>query len=141
MSRLAVVDTNVLVSGLLSFDESSPTARIVDGMLLGSFLFLLSEDLLAEYWEVLRRPAIRKRHGLVDRELESVLTAIVSNGAIRDLERSSTSAPDRTDQHLWDLLAAEPGVVLVTGDELLKRKPLSGTEVLSPREFFETIDS
>lgn len=140
MSRLAVVDTNVLISGLLSSDESSPTARIVDGMLRGSFLFLLSDDLLPEYWEVLRRPAIRKRHGLTERELESVLTAIVSNGAIRSPDRSDTSAPDRTDQHLWDLLATEPDVVLVTGDELLRRKPPIDSEVLSPREFLEFVD-
>ena len=41
MQRL-VVDTNVLVAGLLTTEQESPTARIADGMLNGRVLFLLS---------------------------------------------------------------------------------------------------
>ena len=40
MQRL-VVDTNVLVAGLLTTEQASPTARIVDGLLNGRVLFLL----------------------------------------------------------------------------------------------------
>jgi len=47
MQRL-VVDTNVLVAGLLTTEQASPTARIVDGLLNGRVLFLLSPRLLAE---------------------------------------------------------------------------------------------
>ncbi len=53
--RLVVVDTNVLVSGLIGSQVSSPPCRIVDEMLHGSFGFLLSLDLLAEYRKVLLR--------------------------------------------------------------------------------------
>ena len=45
--RLVIVDTNVLVAGLLTANEESPTARVVDGMLNGELLFLLSPALLA----------------------------------------------------------------------------------------------
>jgi hypothetical protein len=48
IQRLAVVDTNVVVEGLLTKDPAAPTARILDGMLAGSFPFILSVVLLAE---------------------------------------------------------------------------------------------
>ena len=65
----AVIDTNVVVSGLIGGEHQSPTTAILDAMLGGSFTFLLSLDLLAEYREVLLRPAIRRRHGLTDAEV------------------------------------------------------------------------
>ena len=47
--RIAILDTNVFVAGLLSQEKSSPTVRILDGMLLGVFAYLLSPALLSEY--------------------------------------------------------------------------------------------
>ena len=43
-----VVDTNVVVAALLTADAAAPPARILDGMLGGRFLYLLSPALLAE---------------------------------------------------------------------------------------------
>ena len=69
MSRPAViVDTNVVVAGLLTRDNASPVARILDGMLVAAFPFVMSEALLAEYRTVLVRPALRRLHGLTDNE-------------------------------------------------------------------------
>jgi len=56
----AVIDTNVVVSGLLTSLAASPTVRILDGMLVGAFRFLLSVELLAEYRAVLLRQKIRR---------------------------------------------------------------------------------
>ena len=68
MSRQAViVDTNVVVAGLLTGNATSPVARILDGMLGAAFPFVVSEALLAEYRAVLVRPALRKLHGLKTR--------------------------------------------------------------------------
>ena len=53
-----VVDTNVVVSGLITSDATAPTARILDAMLRGELRFLLSEELLSEYRSVLLRPKI-----------------------------------------------------------------------------------
>jgi hypothetical protein len=46
-SAPAVIDTNVVVSGVLTENPASPTVRILDGMLAGRFRFLLSVDLVA----------------------------------------------------------------------------------------------
>jgi len=46
-AALVVVDTNVVVAGLITQDPSSPTVRTLDAMLSGSLMFLMSPELLA----------------------------------------------------------------------------------------------
>ena len=78
----AVIDTNVVVSGILACAPKSPTVKILDGMLAGRFRFLLSVELLAEYAEVLSRRRIRRFHGLSEAEIDTVLTQIAANGVV-----------------------------------------------------------
>lgn len=61
--RPFVIDTNVVVAGLITRANDSPVRRLLDGLLAGTIPFVLSQDLLAEYRRVLLRPAIRKRQG------------------------------------------------------------------------------
>ncbi len=135
----AVVDTNVVVAGLLTSDVDSPTARILDGMLEARFPFLLSVALLAEYREVLLRPRIHQRHRLSEGEIDSILTAIALNGVVRDPQGVGAPAPQRGDAHLWELLASQPGSVLVTGDKALFREAPKAASVLSPAGFVERL--
>ena len=137
---VAVVDTNVLVAGLLTRDLGSPVARLLDGMPSGSFAFLVSPALLREYREVLLRPAIARRHGLTEREVDGILTEIMANARWRE-PRSAAQAPDRGDDHLWALLAAQPGAVLVTGDQPLLNNPPAFAAVVSARSFVELLGS
>ena len=132
--RAAVIDTNVVVAGLITADAGSPTARILDGMRRGAFPFLLSDRLLAEYREVLLRAKIRKLHGLAPDDADKILTEIATHAIVRE-PAVRTGAPDAKDNHLWSLLLEQPGCVLVTGDLALGRKPPPGRDVLSPREF------
>jgi putative PIN family toxin of toxin-antitoxin system len=138
-SPVAVIDTNVVVSGLLTGEPASPTAVIVESMLRGRFTYLLSLELLAEYREVLLRPRIRRRHGLDAEDVEALLTDLALNGSVRDPPRVAGALPDLGDRHLWDLLQSEPNAVLVTGDEaFLERAPGPG-RVLSPRRFLSRL--
>lgn len=130
----AVIDTNVVVAGLLTGSADSPTARILDGMRKGAFPFLLSTVLLAEYREVLLRRKIRALHGLTERDVDALLTAIAANAIVREPE-ARTGAPDAKDDHLWSLLQGQPDSVLVTGDLALARSPPPGSAVLQPRKF------
>lgn len=130
----AVIDTNVVVAGLITADAGSPTARILDGMRRGAFPFLLSDPLLAEYRGVLLRAKIRKRHGLAASEVDKLLAEIATHAIVRE-PAARAGAPDAKDNHLWSLLLDLPGSVLVTGDLALGRKPPPGSDVLTPREF------
>jgi len=137
----AVIDTNVVVCGLLTSLAASPTARIVDGMLAGRFRFLLSIELLAEYRSVLLRPKIRRRHGLSPGEVDVLLTEIATNGAALDVGAPVRGADKKGDDHLWRILEAAPSAVLVTGDRRLIEKPAEGARVLTPRAFAEVLAS
>lgn len=130
----AVIDTNVVVAGLLTGSAESPTARILDGMRNGAFPFLLSTELLAEYREVLLREKIRSLHGLSEQEADLLLTVLATNAIVREPE-TRTGAPDAKDDHLWSLLQSEAKTVPVTGDGALAKSPPPKSAVLAPREF------
>ena len=135
---LVVVDTNVVVAGLLTSDSTSPVSRILDGMLAGAFSFVVSEPLLAEYHAVLVRPKLQVLHGLALAEVESILTDLALNAMVLNpLTKLAPPAPDAGDQLLWDLLAARPGLVLVTGDKLLLEDAGMEGRVITLREFVE----
>ena len=135
MTRPAViVDTNVVVAGLLTAHEASPVARILDGMLAAAFPFVVSEALLAEYRTVLVRPNLRKLHGLTVAQVEAILTDLAQH-AIVLVPVGAPPAPDPGDQLLWELLAARADLVLVTGDKLLLRDAGMRGRVISPQAF------
>ena len=135
--RVAVVDTNVVVSGLISAEVDSPTRIVLDGMLRGRFAYVVSVELLAEYRQVLLRERVQKRHGLSEAEIDTILVRIAANGIVCEPVAATVGAPDPGDEHLWRLLAAQPDAELVTGDRVLVENPPPGAVVITPREFVE----
>jgi predicted nucleic acid-binding protein len=129
-----VVDTNVVVAGLITGDQASPVARILDGMLAADWPFALSEPLIAEYDRVLHRPALMRLHGLPSAAIESLLTDLVQRGIVIQPARGP-AAPDPGDQMLWDLLACRADLRLVTGDRALLAAPDMAGRVISPARF------
>ena len=129
-----VVDTNVVVSGLISGASNTPPARILDAMLDGRVIYLMSGDLLDEYSNVLRRPRLVRLHRRTDEQLDRLLADLVANAIWRDPAEGG-DAPDPHDGHLWALLSCHPRGLLVTGDRLLVENPPSGASVISPRRF------
>jgi putative PIN family toxin of toxin-antitoxin system len=135
---LAIIDTNMIVSGLLTGDEGAPTVAILDRVLTGEIRALISVVLLAEYRSVLVRPAIRSRHGLDEHQIDAILTAIAENAVICDLVEPPSAPPDRGDHHLWAMLAARPEAILVTGDQALVDSSPDWATVVTPRAFVES---
>jgi len=133
MPRLCIIDTNVLIAGLITSESNSPTANILDAMLNGSLPYLLSPALLEEYRAVLLRPKLRRAHGLSEAQIDTLLTEIVANAVWREPPKDAVhTAPDPGDDHLWALLASEPSSVLVTGDQLLLETPRPGSSIVLP---------
>ena len=131
-----VVDTNVVVAGLITELNGSPVALILDEMLSGSLCYLLSPSLLAEYRSVLLRPKLSKLHGLSEADLDLLLVELTANAIWRD-PKPASPAPDRGDDHLWALLDAYAGSILITGDRLLLANPPLVSSVISPRTCVE----
>jgi len=134
--RIFVVDTNILVAGLISGQPDSPTIQVVDAMLDGRLIYLLSPELLQEYRMVLLRPRLMGLHGLSEEEIDQLLTEITANAIWHEtLTGVAEHAPDPGDEHLWKLLATEPSAALITGDRLLLEQPPSHSSVLSPASY------
>jgi uncharacterized protein len=132
-ARIFIIDTNVLVAGLITAERNSPTARVLDAMLSGSLFYLLSAELLSEYRDVLLRPRLSRLHGLNELEIEQLLTEITANAIWREpLADTKHPSPDPQDAHLWGLLASEPNAVLITGDRLLIENPRPQSSIISP---------
>jgi putative PIN family toxin of toxin-antitoxin system len=137
VSAFFIVDTNVVVAGLLTAHADSPVARILDGMLSAAFSFVLSEALLAEYRAVLVRPKLCKLHGLSEAEIDVILVDIARHAIVLAPVRTAATplAPDPGDQFLWDLLASRADLVLVTGDKLLLQDEAMQQRVILPQTF------
>ena len=56
MSIHAVIDTNVIVSSMLTSNPSSPTKHILGNVREGKIIPMVNDDILEEYKEVLSRP-------------------------------------------------------------------------------------
>jgi len=120
----AVLDTNVLVSGLISPGGSS--ARLLIELRAGAFESVVSPLLLAELAEVLRREKFRSYVSAV--EVDAYLEFI----------RSESIVFDDPDEFLIDLARAARVDALVSGDarvlEWRDRLP-----VMSPVEFLASL--
>ena len=134
--RLWIIDTNVVVSGLISPAPDSPTARILEDMLTGQLAFVLSPALLAEYRAVLLRPNITKRHGLAEPEVDQILIELAANAKWSEPDQDDAHvAPDNGDAHLWALLKTHPEASLITGNRLLIQNPRPGSKIMSPADY------
>lgn len=136
MKQVCIIDTNVVVAGLITAQADSPVARILEGMLGAVFPFVLSPPLLAEYRAVLLRPKLVKLHGLGADHIDLVLTELAQHAIVLSpaAHQKAPRSPDPGDQFLWDLLALRPDLLLVTGDKRLLQDTTMRGRVVTPLE-------
>ena len=135
MTPPVIIDTHVVVAGLLTRRADSPVARVLDGMLGAAFAFVLSEALLAEYRAVLLRPRLQRAHGLRETEIDDLLTQLAQHAIVLEPSPAAAPAPDTGDQLLWDLLACRADLVLVTGDAALLADAGMVARTLTPADW------
>lgn len=128
MMRKVVIDTNVLVSALLSSSEDSATVRILAMVFAGLVIPVLTDDIFREYGEVLRRRKFNFPEDSVSELLEEIKKrSILVNPAVSDLE-----LPDDKDRPFLDALLSEDDAILVTGN--LKHFP-QHEQIMTARSF------
>lgn len=131
---ILVVDTNVVVSALLS-PRGAP-GRVLD-LVLGRALDLAVDDrILAEYRAVLTRP----RFGFDAADVEALMTFLVATAVPAFARPLSTRLPDEADEAFPEVAIAARADALVTGN--LRHYPVAdraGVLVMSPAEFIAQI--
>ena len=127
-----VLDTNVLVSGLLS--PFGPPGEIVRLITTGTVRVCYDARILGEYRQVLQRPGF----SFSQVQVETVLAQLEADGDLVTARPLPERLPDPDDEVFLAVALAGQAYCLVTGNLRHYPEPRrQGVQVLSPRAFLE----
>lgn len=127
----AVLDVNVLISGVLS--TKGPSAEILRSNRDGAFDLIISELLIAEFTRALAYPKLRKR--IPAEKAAAYISWVCDHGTLAEdpPEPAPVRSPDPDDDYLL-ALAVRRGAFLVSGDQHLLGLN-DDLPILTPTEF------
>ena len=126
-----VIDTNVIVSSLLTRNHDSATARVMNAVYEGKVMPLVCDEILGEYEEVLHRAQLK----LDPAKCDYILSLIRDQAEPMHPVHTDASMPDEDDRIFFEIALAGQDVFdsrLVTGN--IKDYPKADF-VVSPSEF------
>ena len=128
-----VLDTNVLVSGMLS--ALGPSGQIVELMIDGALQPCIDGRIIEEYESVLRRPRLAIPPADAD-DILVLIRRVAEPIAARPL---AASLPDPDDLPFLEV-AATARAVLITGNlRHFPEEACAGVTVVSPRQFLDLL--
>ncbi len=135
MTCYAVIDTNVLVSALLSSHDDAATVLVVGKLFSGEIVPLFSEEILKEYNEVLRRT---KFH-FSEKTVSMLLSTIEKYGERIVPTPTGELLPDMKDLPFYEVVVEkqEDDAYLVTGN--IKHFPTKPF-IVTAKEFLDIIN-
>ena len=113
--KYVVIDTNVLVSALITRNENCPTVQILRFLANGNIVPVYSDEIVKEYNEVLRRDKFRLPESIII----NLLKDIMDNGLkVTELTEVNEVMPDPKDVVFYavTLSAQDKDAFLVTGN-------------------------
>ena len=132
MKIYAVIDTNVIVSALLSRFKNTSTVQLMQHLILGDITPIYNDDILAEYYSVLTRPKFNLPESLIDETLE-VIKKFGINSSRKEAEEQ---LPNSKDIVFYEVALANEDSFLVTGNiKHFPKKPF----VVTPAEMLQII--
>ena len=135
MTYYAVIDTNVLVSALLSSRDDAATVQVVTRMIAGDVIPVYSRAIMSEYREVLNRKKFDFSPGIV----AYLLSAVEKFGLLVEPSPSGAVLPDMKDLPFYEVVLEkrEDNAYLVTGNtKHFPREPF----IVTAREFLDILD-
>ena len=132
MKIYAVIDTNVIVSALLSRHHDSATVKILDYIYDRVIVPVYNNEIIEEYAAVLRRP----KFNFSEETVFAVIEAIREGGIDSKRIGSNEQLPDPKDVVFYEVALANEDSFLVTGNiKHFPKKPF----VVSPAEMLQII--
>ena len=133
MKVFAVIDTNVIVSALLTRNPEAATVNILETLFQGRIIPLLSDDIINEYVDVLHRPKFRFPEELAN----SVILAIEHRSIRPGRTHSEEVFPDPKDAVFYEVALSKDDAYLITGNtKHFPRTPI----VVTPAEMLEILE-
>ncbi len=136
MKKYVVIDTNVLVSALITRNENSPTVKILKYLSQNKIVPVYSLDIIKEYYEVLRREKFKLSEEIVS----ALIKDIVSNGlGVKDIAEVEEKMPDPKDVVFYavTLTTRDKNTFLVTGN--IKHFPIRSF-IVTPAELVDILE-
>lgn len=135
MKFYAVIDTNVLLSSLLSKNSGAATVRVMEAVLTGRIIPLYHSEILEEYIDVLHRPRFRLPKTVTD----DLIKAVVRLGLEVFPDPTGTILPDMDDLIFYEVVMEKrnDNAYLVTGNQ--KHYPVADF-IVTPSEMMDIID-
>lgn len=124
----AVIDTNVVVSALITKNPNAATVKVMEAVLEGDVVPVYNSAILEEYDEVLRR----KKFHLDESIIESIINYFKAFGLEEEAVRTDIDLPDEDDRVFYEVSLSIDDAFLVTGN--LKHYPHS-SRIISPSDF------
>lgn len=124
----AVIDTNVLVSALITHNPEAATAKVVKLLLDSRFVPMYDANIIAEYEEVLHRVKLKIQPEVAD----ALISYIIEHGIEASRASFAEIMPDEDDRVFYEVALSNEDSFLVTGN--LKHYPAS-PRVITPAEF------
>lgn len=134
MKIYAVIDTNVIISALLSRHQDTATVKILDHLYDRTIIPVYNDEILEEYADVLQRP----KFNFPDNVIKTTLEAIRKGGLNSDRNDSNEEFSDPKDIVFYEVAMSVEDSYLVTGN--LKHFPKKSF-VVSPAEMVEIINT
>ena len=132
MKMYAVIDTNVIISALLSRHQDSATVKILDYLYDRTIIPIYNDEILNEYTAVLRRPKFK----FSELTINATIEAIKKGGLRSDGIRSNENLPDPKDVVFYEVTLSVDDSFLVTGNiKHFPKKPF----VVTPAEMLQII--
>ena len=128
----AVIDTNVVVSALLSRNPDSATIKVLSAISNKGICPLYNKEIIAEYEDVLHRSKFK----FPTRAIESILNLILKTGIPSKRIHSDASFPDKDDVVFYEVALSKDDAYLVTGNK--KHFPKAPI-VVTPVEMLEIL--
>ena len=142
--RLVVIDTNVWVSAFLN--RKGFPARVKDAWIDGEFEVVLSSPLLQEISEVLHRPRIKDKYGLVEDEIVQFIELLLRRAVLVVIGGQLKLCRDERDNmFLETAIAAKAGYLISRDDDLKGDSDLvahmraHGVEVITVSHFLHEL--
>lgn len=137
----AVLDTNVLVSGLV-VREGAPR-QILDAWLTDQYTLVTSLYLVEELVHVLSYPRIAKRVCVNAEELAAILAALLDKAEVTPgrLELPGVTRDPKDDPIVACAQEGETGYIVSGDQDLLVLGKYQGVQVVTPRQFLEILAS
>jgi len=137
----AVLDTNVLVSGLVA--EHGLPRQILDAWLEGRYILVTSLYLIEELIHVLSYPRIAERIRLDDAELAAILAALLFKAEVvpGQLRLPGVTRDPKDDAVVACAKEGEADVIVSGDQDLLVLGEYEGIRVVTPRRYVEILAS